>query len=296
MATRIVTFAGQSVEVAVELDEGRKILDFLFSDLAGDTLHKPCKRLNLTQTPGGSYQITASSSDGAPVTTDSRNEALRLLMDQVIHCLAQTCDSGLLFHAAVVARNGRAVVMPAASGSGKSTLSCWLAKQGFQYCTDELAFLPTDSTRVECLMRPVIIKNAAREMMTEFLGLAEQEQDFYPGPVAMMVPHRLIHLEFPQSCPEVGLLLFPRYQQDTDFQYTELTPAQAGMRLMSVLVNARNLSDHGFAQTARIAQTTRACQIQYSSFAHIETCFSSIFEDGLSKDQVNPCPVDAVGV
>ncbi len=276
------------MEVIVELDEGQEILDFLFANTDCTCGSQPNRQLSLTQPAKGSYRIASNSSLDTPVLTKSRNEAMRLLMDKAVYCLAEACDGGLLLHAAVVARKGQAVVMPAASGAGKSTLSGWLSKQGFQYCTDELVFLPTGGTQLECLTRPMIIKNAARDMMSELLGLDGLEQDCYLGPIAMMVPFQQTNTDNGRMRPQIALLVFPCYQQDADFQHIRLTPAQTGMRLMSVLVNARNLPDHGFAETARMAQIVQACELRYASFAQIEGHFPTIFETAWMDDGAAP--------
>jgi len=274
------------VEVIADIDEGSKILDFLFADIESSPVFQSHRQLRLIQTTDGIYQITICDDKNTSVCTTNRNEALRLLMDKAIYCLAEPCDSGLLFHAAVVAKNGHAIVMPAASGAGKSTLSCWLVKQGFGYCTDELGFLATNSNQVDCFTRPVILKNSAREVMTPLLGLGGLERTCYQGPVAMMVPRQHLNPEFITNCPEVALFVFPNYQPYSDFQCSKLTAAQVGMRLMSLLVNARNLHDHGFSEVSRIARHAPACEIRYSSFAQIEKHYSAIFDEVSMADQL----------
>jgi len=276
-ASRIVAFAGQTVEVSVALEEGQEILDFLYSDIDHTAVSQANSKLKLVQTATGDYRIESNLELDSPTSTDNCNEAIRLLMDKTIYCLAAACHGGLLMHAAVMAQNGCAVIMPAASGAGKSTLSSWLAQQGFQYGTDELVFLPTGSDRVECLTRPVIIKNAANKMMTALLGLAGREQNFYPGPVAMMLPRQSISNRAKCLNPRISRILFPHFRQDATFQHARLSSAQTGMHLMSVLVNARNLPDHGFIETARIARNVPAYELHYSSFDQISSHFAEIF-------------------
>jgi hypothetical protein len=58
----------------------------------------------------------------------------------------------VLVHAAVIAWNGRALVLPGTSGSGKSTLAMALVEQGATYYSDEFAVIDEDA-RVHSYLR-----------------------------------------------------------------------------------------------------------------------------------------------
>jgi predicted ATPase len=46
-----------------------------------------------------------------------------------------------MLHAAVVEKNGKALILPALPGSGKSTLSAALAMNGWRFLSDEFTMI-----------------------------------------------------------------------------------------------------------------------------------------------------------
>jgi hypothetical protein len=66
----------------------------------------------------------------------------------------------LVIHAAVVARNGEAVILVGASGAGKTTLALALVDRGWSLVSDDLAVLDPTSGSILSLLKPVSIKDA----------------------------------------------------------------------------------------------------------------------------------------
>lgn len=92
---------------------------------------------------GKGYRV---ATDGRKPVEFSRLRDLLFYLDKDITIALQHERSDLFFlHAAVVALDGRAVVLSAPSGSGKSTLTLALTHDGFDYVSDELA--PIDPRR-----------------------------------------------------------------------------------------------------------------------------------------------------
>ncbi len=75
----------------------------------------------------------------------------------------------LMVHAGVVARDGEAVLLPAASGSGKTTLVAGLVRAGFDYLSDELAAI--DPTTLEVVPFPLSlsIKPGSMDLLADIL-------------------------------------------------------------------------------------------------------------------------------
>lgn len=74
----------------------------------------------------------------------------------------------LLFHGAVLAKEGRAVILPAEMGSGKTTLAALLAHKGFTFVSDELTVLDRGETvRVFPLPLPMSIKPGSVPILTD---------------------------------------------------------------------------------------------------------------------------------
>jgi hypothetical protein len=70
-----------------------------------------------------------------------------------------------LFHAAAVARNSRAVILPAPEGLGKTTLSVQLVKTGFQFLSDEIACIDPVRQMVEPYPRKLNINSSSCTML-----------------------------------------------------------------------------------------------------------------------------------
>ena len=80
-------------------------------------------------------------------------------------CVGRTSHQWLVVHAAVVERNGRAIVMPAIPGSGKSTLCAALAVAGWRLLSDEFALIDPQTTEMVALPRPIALKGPSIEII-----------------------------------------------------------------------------------------------------------------------------------
>ena len=62
-------------------------------------------------------------------------------MEAVLRELVTDCRNAVMLHAAAVAKETTAILIPGISGSGKSTLAAWYIQNGYDYLTDELVAL-----------------------------------------------------------------------------------------------------------------------------------------------------------
>jgi hypothetical protein len=72
---------------------------------------------------------------------------------------------GLFLHAAMVHKEGKALLLPAPPGSGKTCLSAALAKAGFSYCSDEMTLLDGETWRARGLPTALAVKEGAWELL-----------------------------------------------------------------------------------------------------------------------------------
>jgi HprK-related kinase A len=75
-------------------------------------------------------------------------------------CIASHMHYYLMLHAAVLERDGHALIMPGDPGAGKSTLTAALMLDGWRLLSDEIALIDRNDGLLYGLARPVSLKNA----------------------------------------------------------------------------------------------------------------------------------------
>ncbi len=96
-----------------------------------------------------------------------RSAALASLEWGMNACIYRLGQLDLMVHAAVLERDGQAVLLVGASGSGKSTLCSALALSGWRLLSDELGLVSFDDGRLTGTARPIILKNRAIDIVRE---------------------------------------------------------------------------------------------------------------------------------
>jgi hypothetical protein len=90
-------------------------------------------------------RLTVTCDGEHTVTTPSLRFALDYLVWHVNQRVIAASGARVLLHAAMAAREGAAVVIPASSGGGKSTLVAALTRAGWEYATDEVVAIDASS-------------------------------------------------------------------------------------------------------------------------------------------------------
>lgn len=193
------------------------------------------------------------------------------LTDRIVFHIANGSRESHCLHAAAVAHQGRAMIIPANSGAGKSSLTTWLAANQFDYVTDELILVDADH-RIEGIARPIQIKSRGLPAVQH---LIENPALVQHGAFANAVPvMSLGSATVAGAGLSVAMLLFPKYDKQFDFSFTELSSAEAGMRLMANHVNARNLDGHGFRSMMALIRNTPCYALEYGGFSCLPEDFS----------------------
>ena len=170
----------------------------------------------------------------------------------------------MLLHSAAVQVEGKGVILPGKTGAGKSTLTSWLIRHGCNYLSDEMAYVPGGSNSFSGFARPITIKAAARHLLPELLKKRELGSNMllHSEPVDMIAPE-LFGAQVVTAPSPLDLIIFPQFQTDQDVELAQLSNAQTAFELMKCLANARNLSDHGLSEAARLAKSTPALSLRY---------------------------------
>jgi len=264
-----ISFAGTTATIDYRGQRPAKILQFLFDDLPPVDAAPPQVRYQF-YVDDDAGQFILRKDDDPLLQSDSEASIADTLLGNACHQLAWHSQGGLLFHAGGLARQGRGLLLPGTMGAGKTTLTAWLLGLGFNYLSDEMVFIAKNSDTMTALPRPLNLKHPTRPVLKKQLDYTGQHADeIYSAFTTDLVPPRLFNPDTRFSAPPLRLIIFPRFQADGEFSLQRLSKAQTGLELMQSLINARNLSGHGFAEISRLARQTPAWKMSYGNFSQI---------------------------
>jgi HprK-related kinase A len=184
-------------------------------------------------------------------------------------CISAHCHQYLIFHAAVVEKTGRALILPAPPGSGKSTLCAGLIHRGWRLLSDELTLVDFGSSSVVPLPRPVSLKNASIDVIRAFApaaAIGAPVHDTTKGSVAhMRAPTDSVRRGLETAYP--GWIVIPRYRAGAATKLARLSKARG---LMQMVDNAFNYSAHGRRGFELLAQFVDRCNCHELEYADLE--------------------------
>jgi HprK-related kinase A len=173
----------------------------------------------------------------------------------------------LVMHAAVLARDDRAVVLPGFPGAGKSTLCASLAwLRDWRLLSDELAILDPDSGRLLPNPRPISLKNASIDVVSRFPGV--RMGPAYPDTRKGIVSHAAIPessvaaAERPALCRWV---VFPRFSPGAPPTIEEIPRAEAFALISEQSFNKERMGETGFAALCAMLGGAACFGIEYGS-------------------------------
>lgn len=182
-------------------------------------------------------------------------------------CVSNRAHRFLIIHAAVVEREGCAIILPAPPGSGKSTLCAGLVSRGWRLLSDELTLVRRTDGALVPLPRPVSLKNASIDVIRAFAPDA-----VLGNPVAGTAKGTIAHLKAPRESvlrasevAQARFIIFPRYEAGAS---STLVPASRAQTFMRVADNAFNyfvLGADGFECLARLVEGCEGLSFTYSS-------------------------------
>ncbi len=275
---RLIGFAGSLVAIDYAGEQAAAIVDFLFQSappLKAQLQLEPQVILSL-QAPTSTDELFLYRDNLLLYQGHSLASCAELLLGETCHWLAFHSSGGLVFHAAAVAQQGKGLLLPGNSGAGKTTLAAWLAVHGFDYLTDELVWVPQDSQELHGFTRPLNFKQAARPLWEAWPQISSAE--VWNGPQGDLIASTAFHSTRQVKAPQVDLIIFPCYMPDAAFMLQLLPRAQAGLKLLQCLVNARNVPEYGLRSVAQLARQVPAYLLNYASFGQVNTHIQALVD------------------
>ncbi len=226
-------------------------------------------------------QVRFDHDGEAPFTPLPLVQAYPMLEWVMNWCVSNHAHAYLMVHAAVVEKNGCAIILPAPPGSGKSTLCAALAMRGWRLLSDELALVRCSDGLLAPLVRPVSLKNASIDIMRAFAPEAR-----FGVPVGGTVKGIVGHLKPPADSvaraaepARAAWVVFPRYEAQAQTRLEPVSKTQTFMRLIDNAFNYSLLGQQGFEVLARLVDGCEGGEFVYSRLDEAIALFDGLAED-----------------
>jgi HprK-related kinase A len=180
--------------------------------------------------------------------------------------VALRCHCFLMLHSAVLERNGRALLLPAAPGDGKTTLCAGLAHRGWRTLSDEFGLIRPDTCDMIPIPRPMALKNESIEIIREFAP------DAYIGPATSGTRKGTVAHVKPSAesiarqseAASASMIVFPRWVAGAELSLQEMTKGEGFMRLATNAFNYELLEEAAFRTVRDIVSGARCYRLVYS--------------------------------
>jgi len=194
------------------------------------------------------------------------DHAFALLEWMLNWCVSGSANAYLIIHAAVVEKNGRAMVLPAPPGSGKSTLCAALASRGWRLLSDELTLIRLDDGMVAPLARPVSLKNASIPVMKAYAPTAQ-----FTKSAMATTKGTVAHVRAPDASvarndepARIAWVVFPKYEAGAVLTLAPIARARAFMRVAENAFNFSLTGERGFQALGGVIDQCNSFDFTYS--------------------------------
>jgi HprK-related kinase A len=172
----------------------------------------------------------------------------------------------LMLHAAVLERNGGALILPAAPGDGKSTLCAGLSHRGWRTLSDEFGLIRPDSREMIPVPRPIALKNASIDVIRDFAPegyVGPTTPNTRKGTVAHLKPTSGSIARQAESA-QATIFVFPRWVAGAPLSLQEVSKAEGFMLLANNAFNYELLGEAAFRTVRDLISGAGCYRLIYS--------------------------------
>jgi HprK-related kinase A len=191
--------------------------------------------------------------------------------------IASQAHHFLMFHAAVLERNGKALLLPATPGSGKSTLCSALMLSGWRLLSDEFGLFRPESGLLEPIPRPIPLKNESIDIIRKYSSKAVLGPTYTrtrKGDVAHLRPTTQ-SLQAAQEPARPAQIVFPQFTRGAKDALHPFAKGRAFLKLSGNSFNYRLQGARGFTAVADVIDE---CDTWYLEFGNLENAVSLLTE------------------
>jgi HprK-related kinase A len=201
-----------------------------------------------------------------PFTPLPKGQAPALMVWGINWCISAFVQTHLIFHAAVVEKNGRGLIMPGPSGSGKSTLCTSLVAHGWRLLSDELTLIDLSTGKIAPFPKPISLKNASISFIEQRWPEAIKGKECHETTKGVVAHFKAPDDSMLASDQAVSpyWVLFPKYTPDSPFVCSEVDKGAAFLDLIDNAFNYHVLHGDGFRALEQCVQNVDLFDLEYS--------------------------------
>ena len=187
-----------------------------------------------------------------------RGRIMPFLEREINRYLIEALGKRLLLHAAAVAHNGRAIMVPANALSGKSTLAAGLVERGCGYLTDELVIIHPRNCKIVPFPKALSLKKGSFALF-EQLGPDPTGPDY--DRVWYVDPEKLRQGSVVKKPTPIGWVILPRFESGAATRVEELTTGETVLGLFENTVNITRHKEVGLDLLIAISKKTQGYRL-----------------------------------
>ena len=171
----------------------------------------------------------------------------------------------MLFHAAIVEKDDRAVIILGKSGQGKSTLCASLVASGWRYFSDEVAMLDIQTGLAQPYPRPVSLKNESVAAMKAYAPewpISKTYTGTPKGNIAYMLPRRE-HIEAAMTPAKPVGILTPHFVPGAEPLLEKVAQSTAFLQMLTGSINYGGFGEEGFTFLSELTNRIPAVTARY---------------------------------